>query len=57
DRGLGREEAVIINSGSCLWLVHVLTWHKDYNVVLKSEVKLRMRLQRKVESKDFAYCA
>uniref|UniRef100_A0A1X7U6M8 Uncharacterized protein n=1 Tax=Amphimedon queenslandica TaxID=400682 RepID=A0A1X7U6M8_AMPQE len=45
DRGLGREEAVIIKSGSCLWLVHVLTWHKDYNVVLKSEVRLRMRLK------------
>uniref|UniRef100_A0A1X7VH49 Uncharacterized protein n=1 Tax=Amphimedon queenslandica TaxID=400682 RepID=A0A1X7VH49_AMPQE len=37
DRGLGREEAVIIKSGSCLWLVlHVLAWHKDYNVVLKT---------------------
>uniref|UniRef100_A0A1X7UPC4 Uncharacterized protein n=1 Tax=Amphimedon queenslandica TaxID=400682 RepID=A0A1X7UPC4_AMPQE len=51
DRGLGSEEAVIIKSGSCLWLVlmdlgtaekilkeknfRVLAWLKDYNVVLK----------------------
>uniref|UniRef100_A0A1X7VU62 OTU domain-containing protein n=2 Tax=Amphimedon queenslandica TaxID=400682 RepID=A0A1X7VU62_AMPQE len=56
DRGLGRDEALIIKSGYCLWLVfmdlgsavvkvHVLTWHKDNNVVLKSEVRLRVRLK------------